>query len=87
VSTWITVEDIVPKLAAHQPELATMLVQQHQYPFDFMFLSPEGKLVRRLTSFQDLRGAHPDVGHPRREGHQDHVDVFLSTVAECFGAN
>ena len=77
----------MPKLAAHQPELATLLVQQHQYPFDFIFLSPRGELVKRLTSFQDLKSAHPDVGHPRREGEGSHADVFLATVAEYFGAN
>jgi hypothetical protein len=52
-----------------------------------MFLSPEGKLITRLTSFQDLRSAHPDVGHPRREGQESHVDVFLAAVAKYFGAN
>jgi hypothetical protein len=87
VSTWIIVEDIVPKLAADQAELATLLVQNHQYPFDFMFLSPKGELITRLTSFQDLRSAHPDVGHPHREGQESHADVFLATVAKYFGEN
>jgi hypothetical protein len=50
-----------------------------------MFLTSEGKFVTRLTSFQDLPGAHPAVSHPRRDLQESHVDIFLQTVARHFG--
>ena len=87
VSTWIIIDDVMKKLGEKEPVLATMLLEQHQYPLDFVFLSPKGKMITRLTSFEDLRGADSAVGHPRRERHESHVDVFLETVAKNFGAN
>ena len=67
-------------------DLANMLLYQHEYPLDFVFLSPEGRYLTRLTSFKDLRAAHPSVGHPRREQDETHVQVFLDTVAKHFGS-
>ena len=84
VCSWVIIDDIMKKLGEQDYALADMLLTQHQYPLDFFFLSPQGKLVTRLTSFQDLRDAHPDVGHPRREGQASHEDVFLKTIAEYF---
>jgi len=86
VSTWIIIDDIMRKLGQEEHDLATMLLEQHQYPLDFVFLSPQGKMITRLTSFGDLRGAHPAVGHPQRESHESHVDVFLTTVAKLESA-
>jgi hypothetical protein len=86
VCTWVIIDDILRKLGKEHHELATMLLREHQYPFDFMFLSPEGELITRLTSFKDLPGAHPDVGHPRRQPGESHVDVFMATVAKHFGS-
>ncbi len=85
VSTWINIGDIMKKLGGKQDQLATTLLTLHEYPLDFMFLSPEGKFIARLTSFKDLPGAHPAVSHPRRDRHESHVDVFLATVAKYFG--
>lgn len=85
VSTWIIIDDIMKKLGDEEHDLATMLIDQHQYPLDLVFLSPEGKLITRLTSFEDLGDAHAAVGHPQRERQESHVDVFLDTVAKYFG--
>lgn len=85
VCTWIIIDDIQKRLGGKENPLAATLLYLHQYPFDFMFLSPEGKFVTRLTSFKDLPGAHPAVSHPRREAQVSHVDVFLSTVDKFFG--
>ena len=85
INTWIIIDDIMKRLGGKEDQLATTLLCLHQYPLDFMFLSPEGKCITRLESFKDLRAAHPAVGHPRREPQESHVDVFLSTVAKYFG--
>ncbi|MSR61606.1 MAG: hypothetical protein EXS08_04050 [Planctomycetes bacterium] len=85
VSTWIIIDDIQKRLGKEHFALATMLLEQHQYPLDFVFLSPEGKLITRLTSFEDLRNANPAVGHPHRDGEKSHADVFLETVKQRFG--
>ena len=85
VSTWVIIDEIMKRLGDKEHDLATMLLDQHQYPLDFVFLSPEGKCITRLTSFKDLRAAHPAVGHPQREPQESHVDVFLETVAKYFG--
>jgi hypothetical protein len=87
VSTWIIIDDIKRRLGGQQDALANTLLYLHQYPFDFMFLTPEGKFVTRLTSFQDLPAAHPAVSHPRRDGHESHADIFLETVAKHFGTD
>lgn len=85
VSSWIIVDDVMKKLGDEQLTLATTLLHQHEYPFDFMFFSPEGKFVTRLTSFKDLRSAHPTVGHPRRGSEESHTQVFLETITKHFG--
>ena len=85
VCTWVIIDDIKKRLGGKDEHLATMLLSLHEYPFDFMFLSPEGKFIARLNSFQDLPGAHPDVSHPRRDRRASHVDVFMDTVAKHFG--
>ena len=85
VNTWIIIDDIMKRLGGKDDQLATTLLCLHQYPLDFMFLSPEGKFITRMTSFKDLPGAHPDVGHPRREPQESYVDVFLNTVDKYFG--
>jgi len=85
VSSWIIMDDIQKRLGKEHFAMATMLVDQHQYPLDFVFLSPQGKLVTRLTSFEDLRNANPAVGHPHRDGERSHVEVFLDTVKQHFG--
>jgi len=87
VSTWINIDDIMKRLGDKQHDLAQALLDQHEYPLDFVFLSPEGKMITRLTSFKDLRAANPAVGHPRREAQESHLDVFLETVAKYFGAD
>jgi hypothetical protein len=85
VSTWVIIDEVRARLGPENEALATQLFYQPQDPLDFVVLSPEGRYVTRLTSFQDLRGAHPAVGHPQREEQESHVDVFLRTVAEHFG--
>ena len=85
INTWVIIEDIRPRLGAEHPELADLLILQHEYPLDFVFLSPEGKLVTRLTSFKDMPGAHPAVGHPRRDRKEAHVEIFLQTITAHFG--
>jgi hypothetical protein len=87
VPSWVIMDDIMKKLGDKHYLLAAALIDQHQYPLDFVFLSPEGKQITRLTSFVDLPGAHPDVGHPRRKPQVSQADVFLNTVAEHFGTN
>lgn len=86
VNTWVIIDDIQRRVGAKHPDMARHLLGDHEYPFDFMFFSPEGAFLSRLTSFEDLPGAHPDVGHPRRatdEAHS-HTDVFLEALAERF---
>ena len=51
-----------------------------------MFLPPRASWITRLTSFKDLLRRHPDVGHPRRQPGESHVDVFMATVAKYFGS-
>lgn len=85
VTTWIIVDDVMKRLGEKELTLATTLLYQHEYPFDFMFFSPEGKFVTRLTSFKDLRSAHSAVGHPRREPQESHTQVFLEAIAKHFG--
>lgn len=85
VCTWVILDDIQRRLGTEHPALARTLLEQHEYPFDFMFFSPAGEYITRLTSFKDLPGAHPAVGHPRRDERRSHADVFLAALAEHFG--
>jgi len=85
VSSWVIIDDIMKRLGNEHVVLANMLLTQHQYPLDFVFLTPEGKQITRLTSFEDLRDANPAVGHPKREAGESHVAVFMDTVKKYFG--
>jgi len=85
VSSWVIIDDIHRKIGKEHPELADRLLHDHVYPLDFFFLKPNGDVVTRLTSFGDLRDAHPAVGHPHREGVESHEDVFLGTIEHFFG--
>ena len=85
VCSWVIIDDVMKTIGKESHSLATSLIYLHQYPMDFMFLTPEGKFKGQLTSFGDLRGAHTAVSHPRREGQESHVDVFMGAIAEHFG--
>ena len=85
VNTWVIVDDIQRRVGLAHPAMAKALLEEHEYPFDFMFFSPAGEYLTRLTSFKDLPGAHPAVGHPRRAAEANHTDVFLQALARHFG--
>lgn len=87
VCTWTIIDDIERRVGKRYPKLAETLLGKHQYPFDFMFFSPQGEFITRLTSFVDLPGANPAVGHPHRsnEPQKNHTDVFLEALAKHFG--
>lgn len=84
VNTWVILDDIQRRVGKSYPTMAKALLEKHEYPFDFMFFSPAGEYITRLTSFKDLPGAHPAVGHPRREEAVSHTDVFLEALAKHF---
>ena len=84
VNTWVIIDDIQRRVGKAHPAMAKVLLEKHEYPFDFMFFSPAGEFLLRLTSFKDLPGAHPAVGHPRRDDHAAHTDVFLEALEKHF---
>jgi hypothetical protein len=78
VSTWVLVDEL--NQAAHTEDaFAETLKDNWEYPLDLMFLTADGKYVKKLNSFRDFP-AHSEVGHP---GHPfspygpTHSDVFL----------
>jgi hypothetical protein len=87
VATWIIVDD-AEKLAAAGDPLAKTLAANWEYPLDLMFVAPDGRLISKLNSFADLRGVHPDVGHPPESRGQapPHVDVFMKHVDRLLAA-
>lgn len=87
VCTWIIVDEAA-KLAAEGNALGKVCHENWEFPLDLMFLSPDGTLLSKLNSFNDLRGAHPDVGHPPEERGKDpaHIEVFLNHVEKHFAA-
>jgi hypothetical protein len=88
VATWIIVDD-AERLAAKNDRLARTALVNWQFPLDIMFMSDKGVLLSKLNSFQDLRDAHPDVGHPPegRGRSKPHIETFLRHVATHFGAD
>ena len=89
VCSWVILDDIQRRVGREHPALARTLLEQHVYPFDFFFFTPAAEYVARLTSFEDLPGAHPAVGHPRRAADEEHAhtEVFLEALAKHFGRN
>lgn len=87
VCTWVIIDDIQRRVGKQYPGMAKRLLGEHEYPFDFMFFSPAGEYLLRLTSFEDLPAAHPDVGHPHRASDASHTDVFLAALAKHFPPN
>jgi hypothetical protein len=90
VSTSVIIDD-VEKRAESGDELAKQLAAHWQYPLELMFLTPDGKLVSKLNSFEDFPGVHPDVSAPPKGKHvpmeheRSHIDLFLKHVADHFG--
>jgi hypothetical protein len=93
VSTTIIIDD-AEKRAANGDPLAKELAAQWQYPLEMIFLTPAGKPVSKLNSFQDFPGVHPDVvappktqdlpgAKPRMDEHS-HRDIFLKHLARYF---
>jgi hypothetical protein len=82
--------DEVNARAENGDELAKTLAANWRYPLEIMFLTPQGKLISRMNSFEDFPGVHPDVGAPPRhekvsmENERSHIDVFLTHVSKHF---
>jgi hypothetical protein len=83
VSIWVIYDELITQ-AADGDRLARVLSVNHEYPLDFMFLTPNGQLITRLTSFKDLPSAHQAVAHPQRGGNS-HFNVFMNRVKKHFG--
>jgi hypothetical protein len=85
VATWILVDD-AKKRGKMGDEFASTLARHWQFPLDLMFFSPQGRFVNKLNSFEHLRSAHQDVGHPSEGRGKDakHVQVFLQHVQKHF---
>ena len=85
VSTWILIDE-AKRLAKQGDQLAKTLASQWEYPMDLMFLNANGQLISKLNSFQDLKAAHPDVGHPPagRGKTRPHLTVFLEHLDKHF---
>ncbi len=83
--------DDVESQARRGNELAKILSAQWEYPVEFVFVTPDGKVVSKLNSFKDFPGMHADVAAPPGRQHwalQDehsHTEHFLSHVARHFG--
>jgi len=88
VCTAIIIDD-VNKRAEAGDELARQLAAHWKYPVEMIFLTPGGKVVSKLNSYADFRGAHPDVVAPGEQvpmrDERPHVDAFLDHVARHFG--
>jgi hypothetical protein len=90
VCTSMIIDD-VQKQAKVGDELAKQLEANWSYPLEMMFLTPEGKLISKLNSFEDFPGVHPDVVAPPHGEHvplqheRAHVEAFLEHVARHFG--
>ena len=91
VSTSIIIDDLEKRAKAGDP-LAQPLMSQWQYPVEMFFVTPAGKLVSKLNSFEDFPGVHPDVVAPPRGKHvpveheRTHIDVFMKHVTDHFGS-
>ncbi len=85
VPTWILVDD-AKRRAAKGDALARALAAYWEFPLDVMFLDATGRFVNKLNSFEHLRGAHSDVGHPLEGRGKDlpHLQVFLQHVERHF---
>ena len=84
VTTWALIDDL--KQDTDNPFGETLL-SHWEYPLDLMFLTTGGKFVSKLNSFNDLPGAHPDVGHhgdPFARFGPSHADVFYSHAKQFF---
>ena len=86
VCTWTIIDD-AQQAAKQGDALAKTLAQNWKFPLDFVFLNSDGRLINKLNSFQDLKSAHPDVGHPPegRGRSASHFEVFhkhLDRLAE-----
>jgi hypothetical protein len=91
VSTAILIDDL-KKRADSSDQLAKLLAAQWQYPLEMIFVTPAGKVISKLNSYEDFPGTHADVAGPPQKKHvrmpheRAHVDVFLKHVADHFGA-
>jgi hypothetical protein len=87
VCTSIIIDD-VNKRAASGDELARQMAAEWKYPVEMIFLTPSCRLVSKLNSYADFRGAHPDVVAPGDQvpllDERTHVDAFLRHVARHF---
>jgi hypothetical protein len=92
VSTSVIIDDVT-RLAQKGDPLARQLAAHWEYPVEMVFLSPSGRVISKLNSFQDFPRVHPDVSTPPRKEHvaredaPSHKAVFLKHVAADFGGN
>ena len=87
VSTWILVDD-AKRLAEAGDPLAGTLASNWEFPVEMMFVTSDGKLLRRLNSDKDFKDVHPDVSIPGTSYlpngiiRPPHVDVFFQHANE-----
>ncbi len=90
VCTSILIDDLKPRAARGDP-LAHRLADEWVYPLEMLFVTPSGKLISKLNSYEDFPGMHPDVVAPPHAAHQDlmdehaHKHIFLHHLARHFG--
>jgi hypothetical protein len=90
ICTSIIIDD-ARKLAAGGDALAKQLEANWLYPVEFIFLTPDGKLISKMNSYHDFPGVHSDVASPAEEHHglknsdRTHIDIFLKHLADHVG--
>jgi len=89
VCTSIIIDDL-QKQAAAGDEFAKRLANEWEYPVEMIFLTPDGKVVTKLNSYNDFPVVHPAVSSPPGKqrpglGNETHADMFLDHIARYFG--
>ena len=88
VCTSVIIDDLQKKAAAGDA-FAKRVADEWQYPVEFVFLSPDGKPVTKLNSYDDFPTVHPAVSSPPGKqrpglGDETHADEFLDHIARHF---